>query len=290
MLLLLALVGTHATLSDRLHEGLSRKEPEAAFVYRVPGTVHCTCSDGRGASPGMVEIVIRAGNGRVESVRPDSPACLHLPQLVDLGEADPADSLALLEGLMDADPKGALAAIASHDGSEPDRFLEGVLARPEGDPLRREAAFWLGTARGERGGQDLATIAPHEPSPSFREHLAFCLYLNSSAPATDALIRLARDDGSPGVRGKALFWLGQKASRRAQETIRAAARSDEDPKVQKAAVFALSQLPKDQGVPLLLEAARENPRPEVRKAAMFWLAQSGDRRALEFFSEVLTGK
>ena len=54
-----------------------------------------------------------------------------------------------------------------------------------------------------------------------------------------------------------------------------------------AAVFALSQMPKQEGVPKPIQVAETNKNPEVRKQAMFWLGQSNDRRALEFFEEVL---
>ena len=70
-------------------------------------------------------------------------------------------------------------------------------------------------------------------------------------------------------------------------TITAAIENDPDTDVNRRAVFALSQLPKDAGVPLMIDVARKNKNPAVRKQAMFWLGQSGDRRALRFFEEIL---
>src|SRR5439155_500355 len=43
----------------------------------------------------------------------------------------------------------------------------------------------------------------------------------------------------------------------------------------------------DEGVPLLIQVAKTNKNAAVRKQAMFWLGQSHDRRALDFFAEVL---
>jgi HEAT repeat protein len=63
--------------------------------------------------------------------------------------------------------------------------------------------------------------------------------------------------------------------------------SPEALEIKKAAVFALSQLPEEKGTPILLDIARRNPHPRVRKEAIFWLGQSGDPRALDFFSEIL---
>jgi len=38
----------------------------------------------------------------------------------------------------------------------------------------------------------------------------------------------------------------------------------------------------------LIKVAKTNQNPAVRKQAMFWLGQSKDRRALDFFAEVLS--
>lgn len=89
------------------------------------------------------------------------------------------------------------------------------------------------------------------------------------------------------MRQEAIFWLAQKAGERARSAIRDAV--DDDPllEVKKHAVFALSQLPADEGVPLLIDLARTHRNPAVRESAMFWLGQSGDRRALALFEEIL---
>ncbi len=94
-------------------------------------------------------------------------------------------------------------------------------------------------------------------------------------------------DNDRDVRGKALFWLGQKAGQHAARAIVEAIENDPDLEIKEKAVFALSRLPCDEGVPLLIEVARSHRHPEVREKAMFWLGQSGDRRALTFFEEIL---
>jgi len=105
--------------------------------------------------------------------------------------------------------------------------------------------------------------------------------------AVPALLGLARQDPAARVRGDALFWLAQTAGRKVAGDITAAIDNDPDTQVKERAVFALSQLPKDEGIPLLITVARTNRNPVVRKRAMFWLGQSKDRRALDFFAEIL---
>ena len=183
---------------------------------------------------------------------------------------------------------GALTAIALHADSTADRALESFVAPERREGLRRQAAFWMGAARGKAGLAALQRMAKTDPSSDVRAHVAFALSVSHEAGALDEMIRMAHDDASSHVRGQALFWLAQKAGKKAVGTITGAIDSDPDTEVKKKAVFALSQLPKDEGVPKLIEVAQTNRNPAVRKQAMFWLGQSNDPRALQFFEKVLT--
>ena len=183
---------------------------------------------------------------------------------------------------------GALTAIALHADASADRTMESFVLpeRPEG--LRKQAAFWLGAARGKQGLNTLERMAKNDPSSDVRAHVTFALSVSHEPGAIEEMIRMAHDDTSSRVRGQALFWLAQKAGKKAVSTITGAIENDPDTDVKKKAVFALSQLPKDEGVPKLIEVAQTNRNPEVRKQAMFWLGQSNDPRALQFFEQVLT--
>jgi hypothetical protein len=183
---------------------------------------------------------------------------------------------------------GALAAIALHADPSADKAMESFVAPEQRDELRRQAAFWLGAARGKEGLNVLQRMAKNDLSSDVRAHVAFALSVSHEPGAIDEMIRMAHDDPSSRVRGQALFWLAQKAGKKAASTITGAIENDPDTDVKKKAVFALSQLPKDEGVPKLIEVAQTNRNPEVRKQAMFWLGQSNDPRALDFFEKVLT--
>jgi hypothetical protein len=183
---------------------------------------------------------------------------------------------------------GALTAIAMHLDASADLALESFVKPEQREGLRRQAAFWMGAARGKAGLASLQRMATTDPSSDVRAHVAFALSVSHEAGALDEMIRMAHDDASSHVRGQALFWLAQKAGKKAVGTITGAIENDPDTDVKKKAVFALSQLPKDEGVPKLIEVAQTNRNPAVRKQAMFWLGQSNDPRALQFFEKVLT--
>jgi len=210
----------------------------------------------------------------------------------------PTDSIALLTTYVrnsdfddhgDRRPgNGALTAIALHADASADRALESFVTPEQREGLRRQAAFWMGAARGKAGLTVLQHMAKTDPSSDVRAHVAFALSVSDEAGALDGMIRMAHNDTSSHVRGQALFWLAQKAGKKAVGTITGAIENDPDTDVKKKAVFALSQLPKDEGVPKLIEVAQNNRNPAVRKQAMFWLGQSNDPRALQFFEKVLS--
>ena len=179
-----------------------------------------------------------------------------------------------------------IAAIALHRDDASDAAL-GQFVQPSSPKwLRRDAAFWLGAARGESGAAIVTKLARTDADESFREHLTFVLTLTGES-GIPTLIDLAKHDASAGVRGQALFWLAQKAGQRAVATLGQAVSEDPNSEVRKRAVFAISQLPKDDAVPKLIELAKTHRDPEVRKQAMFWLGQTGDPRAIAFFESLL---
>ncbi len=243
-------------------------------------------------------VLLRGERGRVGRVRMFSRSCEldagGLP-VVWLTDVAPAESLRLLASYAGADrtetgksvAEGALAAIAFHAGPAADDVLAGFTRPERPEPLRKQAAFWLGTARGRRGYEVLQRLMRQDPSDEVRAHVTFALGQSDVPEAVTEMIRAARHDQSGHVRGQALFWLAQKAGEKASSTIARAIDDDPDTEVKEKAVFALSQLPRDEGVPRLIEVARSNRNREVRKKAMFWLGQTNDPRALAFIEDVL---
>lgn len=215
-----------------------------------------------------------------------------------LSSVAPAQSVALLASLVrdagtsspatdrDRTRRHALPALALHGDPSADTALAALVAAGQPREIRRDAAFWLGAARGAAGAALVERLVREDRDDDFREHLTFVLTLTGER-GLGSLLELARRDPSAKVRGQALFWLGQKAGDKAVAALDRALTDDPDREVRKKAVFALSQLPKDEGVPKLIAVARTHRDPEVRKQAMFWLGQSGDERAVKFFEDVL---
>jgi HEAT repeat protein len=203
---------------------------------------------------------------------------------------DPAQSVALLQAhVTGTDPDGAsgrwrrtgVSAIAFHADAAADRALETFVARSQPETLRKDAAFWLGNARGRRGFEVLRRLVQEsDDADGLRRHLVFALTQSREPDAMDLVIRIARTDASPRMRGEALFWLSQKKDPRAGPTIVEAIDSDPSPEVRKKAVFALGQLG-EAGEPLLVQIARGHTDPAVRGEAIFWLAQRAGRKAAQ---------
>lgn len=250
--------------------------------------------------PSNIVVLFRAEGRKIEKIRAVSENCILDAgglQVIWLTGAKPADSVKLLERFVDGKElderggdrlsRGALMAIAMQGDASADQALASFTAPDKAESLRKEAAFWVGEARGAAGVQLLKRMAKEDPSSDVRAHVTFALSVSKENNAVDEMIRMAHEDTSGHVRGQALFWLAQKAGKKASGAITGAIENDPDTEVKKKAVFALSQMPKDDGVPKLIQVAQNNKNPEVRKQAMFWLGQSNDPRALDFFEKVL---
>ena len=251
--------------------------------------------------PTQLVVLFRMENREVAKIRTFTPECEldagGLPFLWLTG-VNAAESIRLLlsiakdtagatrEQVRKAD--SAVGAIALHADPAADPALEELEGSSHPDQVRRQAIFWLGNARGQRGFEVVSRVVREDPSDKIREHAVFALTQNKDPKALNVVLEVAHNDKSPRVRGQALFWLAQRAQQKmAESAISDAIANDPETEVKKKAVFALTQMPSGEGVPLLIQVARTNRNPEVRKQAMFWLGQSKDSRALAFIEEVL---
>lgn len=238
-------------------------------------------------------VLYRIEAHKIGKIRTASPECMidagGLPLYWLTGVSAP-ESIAFLERLIgETSMHSGIAAIALHNDPAADTVLDRLVRPDHPEDVRRQAAFWLGNARGRHGFETLARVVRDDPSDRVREHAVFALTQSKEPGAIEAIIRSAHEDKSARVRGQALFWLAQRATHQIAATeIAAAIARDPETEVKRRAVFALTQIPNGDGVPLLIQVARTNSNPAVRKQAMFWLGQSKDPRALQFFEDVLT--
>jgi HEAT repeat protein len=241
-------------------------------------------------------VLLRVEGGQVQRIRPFSADCgLDASGMTVywLGAVKPEQSIAFLlpfaEQSNKTNKKGdqSLVAIALHNSPAADTALQNLMSPAHPEHLRKQAAFWLGSARGRRGFEILKQAVRTDTDTGFLRHATFALSTSDVPEAQDELIRMARNDSHPEVREQAIFWLAQKAGDKVSKVITDSIENDPDTDVKRKAVFALSQMPEKEGVPLLIKTAQNNRNPVVRKEAMFWLGQSRDPRALDYIESVL---
>jgi len=240
-------------------------------------------------------VFVRVENGQVNRIRTFSPDCTidagGLP-VYWLTGVNAAQSNQLLDSFTGSAERrisnGAITAVALTRDASADAVLDRLTASSQPEETRRQAAFWLGVARGRHGYESLLKILHDEPSDRVRERAVFALSRSKETGAIPEIVRLAREDRSSRVRGQALFWLAQTAQRQiSEDAIRRSIEQDPETEVKKKAVFALTQIKNGDGIPTLITVAKSNGNAAVRKQAMFWLGQSKDPRAVKFFEEVL---
>ena len=228
-LLVNAQVDTRAAAGglDREFRSLLSAQPQPAWIgYSVPSvrSYNLGCehvSPGGFTVPGVVHleppdhaiILMRVEGGAVSRVRALSPDCeidaggVPLHWLTDV---QPAQSVALLAML---DMNDSVMAIAMHADSSADDELRRLAMQSS---PRRNAAYWLGAARGKRGIDILKDLLAASVTPTIRERAMAGLEASRDPAALDLLIQLARTDGDSKIRRRAVSAIGRSRDPRAQ--------------------------------------------------------------------------
>jgi hypothetical protein len=175
----------------------------------VPGVVHLE-------PPAEAVLLFRVVEGAVDRVRELSPNCE-----IDAGGVPfhwltgvkPAESVVLLEAI---NRRETVRAIALHADPAADLALERLIGAGQPDVVRRQAAFWIGAARGTRGLETLKRLLATEPDPMLRERAVAGLAASREPGALDLLISVARDDRDLRVRRQAMNAIGRSSDPRAQ--------------------------------------------------------------------------
>ena len=92
---------------------------------------------------------------------------------------------------------GATAAIAMHADPAADQALEELVAQSQPEQVRRQAIFWLGNARGQRGFEIVSRVVREDPSDKIREHAIFALTQNKDPRALEVVASVAHKDPEP---------------------------------------------------------------------------------------------
>jgi HEAT repeats len=164
-------------------------------------------------------------------------------------------------------------------------YVGGRWRAPKSDNTR---VTDLGAVPASEAAAYLLRLARQFPSAPGSDAV-FPATLADSAKIWPALAAIARDSTVPSkTRKQSVFWLGQAAGDATASLDSLATDRHVDEDVREQAVFALSQRPHDEGVAALIKIAKTNDDPALRKKALFWLGQSGDPRAIDVFTEILT--
>jgi HEAT repeat protein len=216
----------------------------------------------------------------------------------------------------------ALYAISLHDDARVDAILTEFVHRPAGDAVRLRAINLLGTTPETQAKNTLLAeiVRNTQENSETRQTALSALSLSRSAamlpvfqnlfetmPTRElkriALRGIGRNDNSEAaatylirvlenedieLRKSAIANLGRVPGPKSLNALISTIDSDADIELQKQATLALARRSKDEAVPVLIRVARNHSRMPVRKVAIQALGQTGDQRAVVFFSELLS--
>jgi HEAT repeat protein len=217
----------------------------------------------------------------------------------------------------------ALFAIALHDDARVDPILIDIIRRPDAEPLRSRAIYWLGNTPETTAKNTLfiEIVRNNQESQDVRNAAMSALAMSRSAAALPllqnlfetmtthelkrrALTGIARNDNSDAaatyiirvaetekdleLRKSAIANLGRIAGQKSLGALTSTVDNDVEVELQKQAVIAIGRRSKDEAVPILIRTARNHPKMAVRKLAIQMLGQTGDERAVAFFRELLS--
>jgi HEAT repeat protein len=270
--------------------------------------VSCTLADNSrrlsaSANPSLadtnLQVFIKVDDHQITDLRSFSSICVvdtdsQTTYLMD--DIAVADSVSLLYSLIDTNSyngisKRALMAMALHQGEEAQTQLERLASKGNEEnhntERRRDAIFWLGSARNEIGFKFLQGLLESETDTKLRKQIVFAISQSNSADALHFLVNLSKNDSDPKVRSHALFWLAESEYPRAEEFILAAVNQDPNRHVREEAVFHLSRIDSDTARQHLMQLAQNHVDSEIQEKAIFWLAESGDNRAKTVLVDML---
>jgi HEAT repeat protein len=216
----------------------------------------------------------------------------------------------------------ALYAISLHDDARVDTILIEFVHRPAGDAVRFRAINLLGTTPETQAKNTLLAeiVRNTQENSETRQTALASLSMSRSAamlpvfqklfetmPTRElkriALRGIGRNDNSESaatylirvlenedieLRKSAIANLGRVPGQKSLNALIGTIDSETEVELQKQATLALARRSKDEAVPVLIRVARSHPQIPVRKVAIQVLGQTGDQRAVAFFSELLS--
>lgn len=211
--------------------------------------------------------------------------------VIAIGLHDDQTVGSILEGFVRAssDPKVRETSIfwlGQLDGELP--FLASLVLNDQQDiQLRRKAVFAIGASKNTSTFELLRSLYASVSNLDIRRQILFSISINPNKHVLDFLIETATSDPDRAVRKQAVFWLGLRAGNRSADVSKENVGSNEAD-LSEQAIFAVSRRPKDEAVALLIKIAKTHPKAAVRNQALFWLGQIDEKKALDFYKDLLS--
>jgi hypothetical protein len=182
----------------------------------------------------------------------------------------------------------AVPAIALHRDAAADAPLDRLIAADDSpETMARQAALWMGSARGAHGFEALTGALGRATDPRRRRMLVTALGQSRQPKTADTLLTLARTDPDAAIRAEAVHWYARQPSPGVLGNVMGIITGDTEDVVRRRAVSSLSVLAPDSGVPALIQLARTGPTPVIRTEAVSTLARTTDARARAFLEELV---
>lgn len=225
-----------------------------------------------------IALYVRFEDGAARQVRAFTPDCrIENAEQARPMTLDPAQGVALLEGILQAGPARepgslAMAALAHIDAAGVTDTMAGYAADLDHEQRSHDALFWLAVRRGERGRAIVTEHLDARWPVKHREQAVMTLALSEHPQALATVREIARNAPEPELRARAVAALGIVQAPGALADLHSVFIADDNPEVRRQAIFGIAQLDSAAAAETLARIVR-NPRyAEQRRDALFWLA------------------
>ncbi len=219
--------GRHAASDDG---PLTIRSKNGRIIVNADRDHSLNISDGpgterEGAYRGVLLFLNRMEGGRcrvsdVQLLAPERTYDLNGERLAWLGEADEAQGLGCIRGLLAPDSvpdvrKHLVLALYLFNGSA---AVSDLIALARLDPdaeIRKQAIFWLGQKASSAAVKALGDVIASPETLEIKKHAVFALSQLPEEKGTPMLLDIARRNPYPRLRKEAIFWLGESGDPRA---------------------------------------------------------------------------
>ncbi len=170
-------------------------------------------------------------------------------------------------------------------------LLKKVAVEDNDREVRYQAVFWMGQTGGAGSVKLLMELLDHTSGNELKSKIVFSLSQLGGAVVMKKLTEVAANrKEAMDVRKNALFWLGQTKTEEPGELLELMIRlysSIVEPELKERIIFSIAQTGGHEGSEALIGMYGKEKDLNLKKRLILGLQQIGDRRAMEFFQDIL---